>query len=203
MDPSKLLQRDEIRDVLADLHGAIGKKNTRINLMIFRLSCCLGLRRVEIAGLNVGDVLLGGARPVVHVRKEITKGKDGVRHDRNVPLWWDKGTFEDVKSWIKFLDMPPSHPLVCSLTKGSMGLRLTKQQIQRRWRTAIGVLGPDRVSQLAIHCGRRSFASHAIAGGRSVAEVKYAMGHANLSSTSVYVGALETGASDIFDFKGE
>jgi site-specific recombinase XerD len=40
---------------------------------------------------------------------------------------------------------------------------------------------------LAIHHGRHTFVSHALAGGRTLAEVKAAAGHASLLTTSVYL----------------
>jgi site-specific recombinase XerD len=40
---------------------------------------------------------------------------------------------------------------------------------------------------LSIHCGRRSFVSHALAGGRTFSEIRDTAGHANVSTTSVYL----------------
>jgi site-specific recombinase XerD len=40
---------------------------------------------------------------------------------------------------------------------------------------------------LTIHHGRHSFISHSLAGGRTLAEVKAAAGHASLLTTSVYL----------------
>jgi len=40
---------------------------------------------------------------------------------------------------------------------------------------------------LTIHHGRHTFVSHALAGGRTLAEVRHAAGHASLLTTSVYL----------------
>jgi site-specific recombinase XerD len=40
---------------------------------------------------------------------------------------------------------------------------------------------------LTIHQGRHTFISHALAGGRTLAEVRNAAGHANVSITSTYL----------------
>jgi len=48
-------------------------------------------------------------------------------------------------------------------------------------------LGPARLESLTIHHGRRTFISHALAGGRSLAEVRDAVGHCNVSITSGYL----------------
>jgi integrase len=43
---------------------------------------------------------------------------------------------------------------------------------------------------LTIHHGRHTFISHALAGGRSLAEVQAAAGHANVALTSAYLHIL-------------
>jgi integrase len=51
-DPTKILTRTELASVLADLNRkAPRSKNTRLNLVIFRLASCCGLRASEIAQL--------------------------------------------------------------------------------------------------------------------------------------------------------
>ncbi len=53
--------------------------------------------------------------------------------------------------------------------------------------------------------GHHSFVSHALAGGRSLAEVRDAAGHANIATTSVYLHiATDDGdePGDLFDFGG-
>lgn len=42
----------------------------------------------------------------------------------------------------------------------------------------------DRLRTLTIHHGRHTFISHALAGGRTLAEVRDAAGHTNVSVTS-------------------
>jgi integrase len=51
------------------------------------------------------------------------------------------------------------------------------------------VLGLERLTLLTIHHGRHTFISHALAGGRTLAEVRDAAGHANLTVTSGYLHA--------------
>jgi integrase len=43
-----------------------------------------------------------------------------------------------------------------------------------------------RLRTLTIHHGRHTFVSHALAGGRTLAEVRIAAGHTNLAVTSIY-----------------
>jgi site-specific recombinase XerD len=45
----------------------------------------------------------------------------------------------------------------------------------------------ERIGALTIHHGRHTFISHALAGGRTLAEVRDAAGHSNVSATSAYL----------------
>jgi site-specific recombinase XerD len=49
------------------------------------------------------------------------------------------------------------------------------------------VVGAARLDTLTIHQGRHAFISHALASGRSLAEVRDAAGHAYVSITSGYL----------------
>jgi integrase len=65
--------------------------------------------------------------------------------------------------------------------------RFSRHTLRKRFRTACRVLGAERLKTLTIHHGRHTFISHALAGGRTLAEVRDAAGHANVSITSVYL----------------
>ena len=59
VDETKILSRSEIASVLADLKRRSRRSvNTRMNLAIFRLSTCCGLRVSEISGLKLQNVRL-------------------------------------------------------------------------------------------------------------------------------------------------
>jgi len=62
--------------------------------------------------------------------------------------------------------------------------------LRRRFHTAYRILGWDRLRTLTIHHGRHTSISHALAGERTLAEVKAAAGHASLLTTSVYLHVL-------------
>src|SRR6266481_3814500 len=95
-DPTKILTRGELAAVLADLRRkAPRSKNTRLNLVIFRLATCCGLRASEIAMLQVADVRTELPRPHLRIRVGASKGGKS----RTVPLWWDSGTLEDLADW--------------------------------------------------------------------------------------------------------
>ena len=78
IDATKILTKREIAAVLADLHRKAPRSaNTQMNLVIFRLACCCGLRVSEISGLRLADVRVGIARP--HLVNPA--------HDRQVRPW--------------------------------------------------------------------------------------------------------------------
>jgi integrase len=95
-DPTKILTRQEIAHVQAELHRKAPRcKNTRLNLIIFRLACCCGLRASEIAMLQLADVRTKVPRPHIRIRTGASKGG----RPRTVPLWWDAGTLDDIAKW--------------------------------------------------------------------------------------------------------
>ena len=212
VDATKILSGAEIGQVLADLKRRAKRSvNSRMNLIIFRLATCCGLRVSEMIGLRVGDVRVGVPKPYLNLRREITK-----RHKpRRVPLWWDQGTLDDLTAWREhrlatgatsgdFLlcsqsakkgtgsaqDPPP--PAGNALPRGACPLSrrtprpLDRQNARHRFKVACRVLGPQRVRELTIHHGRHTFCSHA-AKLRTLAEVRDAAGHSNIATTNIYL----------------
>jgi integrase/recombinase XerD len=186
VNATKILSAGEIARVLADLKRRARRSvNSRQNLVIFRLATCCGLRVSELIGLRIGDVRVGLERPYILVRAESAKGRKG----RRLALWWDQGTLDDLTAWRAervSLGARPTEPFVCSHSRRSPGRPLDRQNARERFKVACRVLGAERVAELTIHHGRHSFVSHALAGGRSLAEVRDAAGHANIATTSLY-----------------
>ncbi len=190
VDATKILTRREIGAVLADLkRKAPRSPNTRLNLILFRLAACCGLRASEIAHLQMGDVRTELARPHIRIRTGASKGG----RSRMVPLWWDAGTLADLASW-KINRQASSaessvltRPFVASFRPGRVEKSFSRHTLRKRFRTACKSLGPARLATLTIHHGRHTFISHALAGGRTLAEVRDAAGHANVSITSAYL----------------
>jgi integrase len=77
-----------------------------------------------------------------------------------------------------------------------LGQWLSRHVLRRRFHTACRILGWDRLRNL-IHHGRHTFISHALAGGRTLAEVKAAAGHASLMTTSVYLHVVVDEAEEV------
>ena len=108
ISPTRVLSRDEIQAVVRGhrtwREGAKAIRPTIYqHYIIFRLSCCCGLRSKEIAGINLGDFIsIDGSRPELRIRKSVTKGVLKNRRGRMIPLWWDRGTLNDLREWYHY-----------------------------------------------------------------------------------------------------
>ena len=186
-DMTKVLTRREIHAVLADLRSrATRSKNARLNLVIFRLATCCGLRASEIAQLHVDDIRVEMPRPHIRIRVGASKGGKS----RRVPLWWDRGTLDDLAAWRAERAAKGAvgeEPFVASWRPGREKEPLSRFTLRKRFRTACRKLGDERLQSLTIHHGRHTFISHALAGGRTLAEVRDAAGHSNVTVTSGYL----------------
>jgi integrase len=202
LDPTRILTRRELTAVLADAKKTNRFANSRRNLVVVRLACCCGLRVSEIGGLELDDVVVDVTRPHLRLRRETTKGKRA----RMVPLWWDAGTLADLVAWKaeRFAHGAAGHdPFICSVQAHRRGEPLQRHAIRRRFLTACKILGMARARTLTIHHGRHTFISHALAGGRSLAEVRAAAGHVSVAVTSGYLHVVvddEEGVGDLFGF---
>jgi len=202
IDASRILTRSEIKAVIADLKRK-GKRsvNSRMNLVVFRLAVCCGLRASEIVGLKLANARVQIAKPHIYVPKAIAKGKKF----RRVPLWWDALTLADVTAWKAERQAQGAAAgdfFICTQSKSAFGGAVHRNGLRRRFISACGVLGKPRQQCITIHDGRHSFVSHALK-GRSLAEVQQAAGHANVSTTSIYlhIAVEDDGAvGNLFDF---
>jgi integrase len=107
-----------------------------------------------------------------------------------VPLWWDGGTLADLQAWKARRvgdGARGDDAFVCSVQRHRRGLRLQRAAVRRRFLSGCKVLGLARLRTLTIHHGRHTYISHALFGGRSLAEVRVAAGHSSLLTTSVYL----------------
>lgn len=202
VDATKILSRREIASVLNDIKRRARRSvNSRMNLTIFRLAACCGLRASETTGLRLSDVRLGIDRPYIYVSRGIAKG----RKARRVPLWWDRGTLDDLTAWKDsrlIQGAGQSDYFVCSQSRSAFGRRLDRRNARARFICACRVLGGDRQAALTIHHGRHSFVSHALAGGRSLAEVRDAAGHSNIAMTGLYTHVATEDSLAIHDLFG-
>ncbi|MCH7588899.1 MAG: tyrosine-type recombinase/integrase [Chloroflexi bacterium] len=216
---SKILRRGEIAKVLAELHRLSHRsKNSRLTLTLFRLTTCCGLRVSEATGLRLRDICVNVDRPRIKVPAAVAKGRKVRRTNgkvvkvgsravaREVSLLWDAGTLDDLRSWKEFRERQGASAndfFLCSQQATAFGRRLDRRNARVRFIGACQVLGPDRAEELTVHSGRHSFCSLALAGGRSLAEVRQAAGHASVATTNLYVHLCtddDDEVGNLFDF---
>lgn len=206
ISPARILTLEEVFQIVEFLRDG-DTLDYLLNLAIFRLSACCGMRCKEIHGLDIHDFYHNGEYPFVNIRKEITKGEKGKRKIRKIPLWWDKETYDDLSAWhkvrLKQTD-GENGPFIAALRSHFRGQRISKHGIAGHWtRTIARVLGADRARSLSIHCGRHSFTSLAHAAGIPLASIRDALGHSSLAVTDMYChSVLDDGLRDIFTKKG-
>lgn len=205
----RLLSLDEITAVVNYHRGRENTLRTQVRLVVFRLAACCGLRCGEIVGLNVGDLAFSEQWPALHVRPETTKHYRGRARGRFVPLWYDKGTLEDLRKYhqrrVADHAAVGSDPFVISAETMTFGVRLQARQLHYRWRRMLTrVLGRERAYQIRLHDGRHMYGTYLLYGGRSLPEVRDAMGHQNIKTTSIYLQVLEDDGTigDIFGNNG-
>ena len=190
-----------LKEKIAHNGHDLTRRSMWTQLAIFRLGACCGIRPQEMPLLRIKDICLEGDYPCVLVRKEVAK----TRKERRVPLWWDVDTFIDLGKikarWEKE-----------GLTEDDIFLRsqhgLPQKRYYKTWtglmwklfcscqnRFLGGGLGKDkqhapscRVTRIKRpYVGRHTFASMALAAGKTIAEVRDAMGHSNIQTTSIYL----------------
>jgi integrase/recombinase XerD len=178
----KVLTREEVVTVLADLKRRSRRYiNVRLNLILFRLATCCGLRVSELTQLTLDNVRVGSSRPKVVVSAEIAKCSKA----RVVPII-DQGALDDLKAWKEFRESRGAGPddlFVCSLSRGT---RISRRNGRRRFISACKALGRERQAEITIHHGRHSFISHALHKGYNIKQVQEWAGHSSLATTSIY-----------------
>jgi integrase len=202
VDRGKVLSRQEIGTILADLKRRSRRSvNSRMNLVVFRLATCCGLRASEICQIRMRDIHLARKHPYIQIPRVISKSKK----PRRVPLWWDAGTLSDVENWKEERAKQgagPSDSFVCAQSKTAAGKPLSRFNVRNRFISSMGILGEDRQADLTTHCGRHTFVSHAIK-KRSIPEVRDAAGHSSLNTTSIYAHVIideQEEPGDLFDY---
>lgn len=144
-------------------------------IVLLEFQC--GLRRAEVARLDVRDVDLAGGTAVV-------QGKGGAQR----VVYLSGATLDAVRLWLVERGAAPG-PLVCSLSHP--GRRLTPSWIGTLvsgWMTDAGLKAfpGDGVSG---HALRHSCATAMLRDGQNIRVVQRAMGHRNIQTTARYLRA--------------
>ena len=180
-DERRIIEWCEAKASQALLRG--GWEAVRNRAMV-RLMLATGLRRAEVAGLDLEDLHLGGGDPrewYVVVRH----GKGDKRRD--VPLGPAiRRVLREYVAWRKGRECSEGGVLSGALFVSERGGRMTGNGVWRVWRGVLSDVGV-RGEGLGCHAARRRLASRLAEGGASVWVIRDILGHSDIRTTSVYV----------------
>ncbi|MFW6106562.1 MAG: tyrosine-type recombinase/integrase [bacterium] len=189
LDQGKFLTSEEVSRLLcrakqrAEQAQVSGCKVAVRDYMVVLLALETGLRVMEIAGLNCGDVHLDGAASAVMVRR----GKGGKRRIVRI----GETTRDHLRwylVWKEQIGEPTGqdYPLLMS---SNTGQHMTTRAIQKAFkRTAARASLPSRYS---IHCLRHTYACELYrASGYNLRLVQKQLGHASIRTTEVYADVM-------------
>ncbi len=184
----RILSVADMQQVVRGLRSrARRSKSAKLNLTLFRLAACCGLRVKELTGITLANVKLNSSKPHIYIPADVAKGG----RPRMVPLWWDEATLADIEKWRDLrvaAGAASGDPFLCGTRTHVAGKRMARRSAQARWERVIrSHLGIETAEAVSIHGGRHSFCSNALAGGRSLIEVRDAAGHASVATTNIYL----------------
>lgn len=187
MDPRKLLNKEEARAVLSAMaRRAQAHRDAAVNECICRLALCAGLRVSEIVRLRVEHLALDNGRPQLWIEKS-KRGKSRTVDAGPGLCRYLRGYLEHVRP--RLVKGADPGTLLLSRT----GRPLDRMGAERRWKTSLKQAGipEERRHLLGVHAGRHTFATRLLESGKTLAFVRDQLGHANISTTSVYLGVAD------------
>lgn len=128
-----------------------------------------GIRRAELAGLNLDDVDLGA-------RVAMVTGKGNKR--RMVPL--TEASVMAMQSYLHVRPAASDRAFFLSNRNARLGLRQV-------WQIVKDYAAKSGVDRATTHSLRHSFATHFIEGGGDVSSLQRLLGHANIATTQIYI----------------
>ena len=176
------LTTEQVQELLSLVNrGTLqGKRDyALLNLMIRT-----GLRTLEVIKANIGDIRQQGGEALLYVHG---KGRDS--KDEFVLLTQDtlKPLYEYLQARGR-IDDPA--PLFTSLSDRNKCQKLTTRSIRRIVKQHLKCIGLDS-NKLTAHSLRHTFATIALLNGAPILQVKEAMRHKNIDTTTIYAHAID------------
>jgi integrase/recombinase XerD len=171
--PRHVLSVDEVERVLAgaDVGTAIGLRDRAMMEVLY----ATGMRRMEIARLEIGDI--DGERAVVLIRE----GKG--RKDRMIPLG------ERAMYWVRHYLDTARPQLMWNQADATLFLGAEGKQLSPMWLSTIIARYVDK-AQVGKHGGchlfRHTMATLMLEGGADIRFIQAMLGHAEISTTQIY-----------------
>lgn len=154
---------------------------------LFALMSVCGLRCIEVHRANISDFEPVGS--VIRLRVQ-GKGRDDKTEAVNVPA----GVYQLIREYLDARGEVAADndgvPLFTSLSRNSLGARITVGSISRIIKTALRKSGYDS-PRLTAHSLRHTAATTALKSGATLREVQQNLRHKNVAVTQVYLHELD------------
>jgi site-specific recombinase XerD len=195
LEPSKFLSKEEAKKLLETARGRAEVAFAKMlkvpvrDYLIVDLALSTGLRVMEIAQLDCGDVFIRDAISSLLVRNGKCGKRRLVRFSESL-----KDHLNEYLSWKQDIGEPtgPSDPLLLS---SNTGRHLTTRAIEKAFkRTAIKA---GLSAHYSIHCLRHTYACQLYkASGYNLRLVQKQLGHSSIHTTEVYADVMEPDIQD-------
>lgn len=178
----KVLEPEDVAKMFK--HINIKTKTGLRNRVALQLMYRCGLRISEVCNLTLEDVDFA-QRMVFVQRGKDTTGKGG--KDRWVPA--DPETLELIKRWLAI--RPKSDYLLCGVSKGVEGCRLSERQLRQYLaslskKAGVFIRDGRRLKPVHPHVLRHTYATELLNEGFNLREVQELLGHNSVATTQIY-----------------
>ncbi len=154
---------------------------SKLDKAFFSIAYGCGLRRNELAQLNVSDILLN--KGILIVRS----GKNEKR--REVPM--SNSVLKDVKKYLFEERDKKVHPQLFTpaFFVSNFGYRMTDYQLYNKLKKILKRINNTEIisKKITLHTLRHSISSHLINNGASIEYVKNFLGHEDIDTSHIYV----------------
>ncbi len=188
------LTKEQARELLKSVLGddVLSQRNRAILSTLLRC----GLRSIEIARADIGDVRLCNGTPVLWIHG---KGRDG--KDEYVVL--TKDALKAITDYISLRssEVTSTDPLFVSHSPNNKNGRLTTRSIRRMVKDHLKKINLCE-KEITCHSLRHTFATLALANKAPLLSVQKAMRHSNINTTTIYthmIDRLTDGAEHYID----
>ena len=195
LEPSKFLTKEEAKKLLEtarDRAEVVFAKRRKIpvrDYLIVDLALSTGLRVMEIAQLDCGDVFIRDGISSLLVRngkcgkRRLVRFSESLKNHLNEYILWKQNVGEPTG---------PSDPLFLS---SNTGCHLTTRAIQKAFKRTAVKAGLS--SHYSIHCLRHTYACQLYkASGYNLRLVQKQLGHSSIHATEVYADVMEPDIQD-------
>ena len=176
------LSANDTKKILANFDTSTlkGKRDKAM----YALMTTAGLRTIEVARADVGDIIHFGGKTFLRVQ-----GKGHTEKDAQIRIV--DGVFDLIQDYLTERgDVEDSAPLFASVARRNYGGKMTTTSISRIIKTALKVAGYNS-RRLTAHSLRHTAATAALMAGATLREVQQTLRHTNITVTQIYLHELD------------